>query len=193
MRKAFHLLRRIAPFLLLTLAIELVSAQNMPSSESKIPLRAALILTPDFCTGKVAHGAQENTKRGLEVGKVACVEFEPALRDVFADLVTVTDEQKAGEAQLVLIPKFVDAAVTMEGITAFANQDLLLFLQWTVKDASGRTLWLETVQGSARRHVGNIFTARKNERLIIQDAVKDLAAQSATHMSTAPELQKAPP
>jgi hypothetical protein len=193
MRKLLGLKQLLAT-LLFTLACAAMHAQSIPSSEAKFPLRAALVLTPEFCTSRVAHGGvQDNPKKGLEVGQIACVEFEPALKDVFADITRVSDEQKTGNAQLVLIPKFVDAGVKMEGVTAFSNQDLDLLLQWTAKDASGRTVWLETVQGSAKHHVGNVFTARKNMRLIINDAVKDLALQSASKISSSPELRKFTP
>jgi hypothetical protein len=189
MRKIFNLKQLLAT-LLPVLAWAAMDAQSTVPAEAKFPLRTALVLTPEFCTSRVARGGvQDNPKRGLEVGQIACVEFEPALKDVFADITRVSDEQKIGDAQLVLIPKFVDAGVKMEGFTAFSNQDLDLLLQWTAKDASGRTVWLETVQGSAKHHVGNVFTARKNMRLIISDAVKNLAVQSASKISLSPELR----
>ena len=59
-----------------------------------------------------------------------------------------------------------------------------------MKDSSGKTIWIETVQGSAKRHGGNAFTYNKNKRLIVEESVKDAAEQSAAEMSSAPELRK---
>lgn len=167
-----------------------LNAQSASAPEGRLPIRAALVLTQEFCTSRVAHGKQQNQKTGLEVGKVACVTFEPALKDVFARFTTVSDPHDTGDAQLILIPTFVDAGVAVKGVTAFSNQELDLLLQWTAKDASGKTVWLQTVQGSATHHVGNMFTARKNMQLIISDAVKNLADQSASRMSSSSELRK---
>jgi hypothetical protein len=170
------------------LAGSLMRAQDHPLSEPKLPVRAALVLTPDFCASRVAHGAHD-PKKGLEVGKVACLQLEPAIREDFENLATVADAQKTGGAQLVLIPEFIDVGVAIEGVTAFSDQELTLLLQWTAKDASGRMVWLETVRGSAIRHVGNVFTARKNRRLIIDDAVQDAAVESSRKILSSPELR----
>jgi hypothetical protein len=85
------------------------------------------------------------------------VELEPALKEVFASLTSVPEAPKTGDAQLILIPKFVEVGATT-ALTAFSNRELDVFLQWTAQDVSGRTIWIETVQGSAKRHMGNMFT-----------------------------------
>jgi hypothetical protein len=59
-----------------------------------------------------------------------------------------------------------------------------------VKDASGKTVWIETVKGSAKHHSGNAFTYKKNLKLIVNDSMKDAAEQSASAMSSSPELRK---
>jgi hypothetical protein len=175
---------------LLALTGGTVRAQEASTLQEKLPLKAALVLTPDFCKSKLSHNDRENAKAGIEVGKIACGEFEPALKDVFATLTTISDLKDVGGAQVILTPRFVDLGARMEGITSFANYDLYVFLEWTAKDASGKTIWLDTVEGSARHQVGNLFTARKNGRIIAHDAVKDLAARSASRISSSAELRK---
>ncbi len=179
----------VALLLLLAKATALTTAQPQAAAVEKLPVRAALVLTPAFCESRIAHGEQENSKHGIEAGKAACLELDPALKEVFTALTTVNDPKDTGDAQLVLTPKFVDAGSLMEGLTSFSNYELDVFLQWTATDTSGRTVWLETVQGSARHHIGNLFTARKNLRLNIEDAVRDAAAKSASKISSARELR----
>lgn len=185
-----HTCLRFTAFLIMAGACISTAAQGPSSADEKLPMKAALLLTPAFCTSKIAHGVQENPKVGIEVGKDACADFETALKQVFATLTTVDDAQKAEDAQVMLTPKFVDAGTLMEGSTAFSNYELDIFLQWTATDTSGRTIWLETVQGSSTHHIGNMFTARKNLRLNISDAVKELAAKSASKMLASVELRK---
>ncbi len=59
-----------------------------------------------------------------------------------------------------------------------------------MKDSAGRTVWIDTVQGSAKHHAGTIGTVKKNRKLILEDAVKDAAQRSASEMAASPELRK---
>jgi hypothetical protein len=169
-----------------------MTAQGTSPPQTKLPLKAALVLTPDFCTSRVTHGVPKDPKVGIEAGKVACVDFEPALKEVFTTLSTISSPKDAGDAQVILTPRFVDAGVTT-GLTAFSNCELTLFLEWTAQDAFGRTIWLDTVQGSAKHHAGTLFTYKKNAKLIIDYAVQDVAVQSARKMSSSAELRKYTP
>ena len=113
-----------------------------------------------------------------EIGKDACAEVEPALKPIFASLTSMSEAPKTGDAQLILIPTFADSGATA-GRTAFSTRELVVYLQWTAKDKSGKTVWVETVQGSAKHRVGSLFTYNKNLKLIVGDTIRDVAAQSA--------------
>ena len=106
-------------------------------------------------------------------------ELEPGLKGVFSSLTRVAAPPSPEEAQLVLLPRIADVNVTTASM-AFSNREMVIVLEWTVKDSSGKTVWIETVQGTAKHHMGNMFTFKKNQKLIVTDSVKDAAAQSAT-------------
>ena len=168
-------------------------APPAPSAEAKLPLKAVLVLTPEFCTTQFKQGSIWTTGReDFAVGKMACADLEPALKSVFGSLTVAPTPPTAGDAQLVLIPKFADAHATTSSF-AFSNREMDVFLEWTVKDATGKTLWLQTVQGSSKHHMGNMFTHGHDVKLIVRDSVQDVAAQSATKMETAAELRKLVP
>jgi hypothetical protein len=162
--------------------------QTISPTDAKLPLKAALVLTPEFCA-TITKDGPFTTKERFEIGKAACTELEPALKAAFPNLARVEAATSSGDAQVVLLPRFVNVDATM-GITAFSNREMAVLLEWTVKDMSGNTVWLETVQGSAKHHVGNMFTYKKNCKLIAEDSVKDAAEQSAARMASAPELRK---
>jgi hypothetical protein len=169
-------------FTLLALLCGSSTGQKASASTQKLQLTAALVLTPEFCA--------TTTKKGNEkflVGKAACAELAPALKAAFASLATVDDPSKAGAAQVVLEPKFVDVAATSVKI-AFSNRELDVVVEWTVRDQSGKVLLLETVQGSAKRHGGNAFTYGSNLKHIVEDSAKDMAQESAGKISAAPEM-----
>lgn len=173
-------------FLLLTLS---AVAQNQTTpAPQKLSLTAALVLTPEFCATVNKKGGWANEEK-FPVGKAACNELEPALKGIFTTLTRVDDSSKAGDAQLVLEPKFADVGATQKGF-AFSNREMVVVVEWTVRDQSGKALWIETVQGSAKRHMGNAFTHGKNLKHIVEDSVQDMAQQSAAKISNAPELVK---
>ncbi len=161
-----------------------VAMGQTPATPQKLSLTAALVLTPEFCA-TVTNKAHEK----FPVGKAACAELEPALKDVFTTLTRTEDSSKAGAAQVVLEPKFADVGSTQKAF-AFSNRELTVLVDWTVRDQSGKVIWMETVQGSAKRHMGNAFTHGGNLKHIVNDSVEDMAQQSAAKMSSSPELRK---
>jgi len=171
------------------------SAASKPAdaktASTKLSFRAALVLTPEFCATKVQPKGSWATKEmgTYDVGKAACEELEPALKEVFSNLTRVGAVPSSAEGEVVLVPRLVDVDATKAAM-AFSNREMIVLLEWTVKDASGKTVWIETVQGTAKHHIGNVFTHGKNERLIVKDSVKDAAEQSAGKMSSSPELRK---
>jgi hypothetical protein len=164
-------------------------AQTNYAAGSKLSLSAALVLTPEFCATKTKKGTWGINQESFEIGKAACTELEPALKGVFPGLTRVQEASSSGDAQVVLTPRFVDIGATQKAY-AFSDRELVVLVEWTVKDKSGKSVWVETVQGSAKRHMGNAFTHGKNLKKIVEDSVKDVAEQSATKMSSSQELHK---
>jgi hypothetical protein len=162
-------------------------AQNQgPPAPQKLSLAAALVLTPEFCATVSKKGHEK-----FDVGKAACTDLEPVLKGIFASLTRVEDSSKAGDAQVVLEPKFADVGATQpRGGFAFSKRELVVVVEWTARDQSGKAVWIETAQGSAARHGGNAFTYRRNLKHIVEDSVQDMAEQSATKMSSSQQLLK---
>jgi hypothetical protein len=164
-------------------------AQTKSPADTTLTLNAALVLTPEFCATKSKQGSFVSGKETFEIGKAACAELEPALKGVFSSLTRTAAPPSPEEAQVVLLPKCGDVDAT-KTLGAFSDREMIVLLEWTVKDRSGKTVWIETVQGSSKHHMGNTFTHGKNVKLIVEDSVKDAAEQSASKMSSSPELRK---
>ncbi len=183
----------LASTLLLTLlhsvAFTRANAQTTPPSDTKLSLRAALVLSPEFCaTTFKPKGSWATKEMGkYEVGKAACEEFEPALQGAFSNLTRVAAVPPPEEAQVVLLPRFVDVDAS-HGASRFSQREMVVLLEWTVKDVAGKTVWIETVQGSAKHPMGGSWGKVTN--LIVTNSVKDVAQQSASKMAASPELRK---
>jgi hypothetical protein len=185
---------KVRQFVLVVLASSLLplpmTAQQAPAAGTPLSLHAVLVLTPDFCATQFKQGSMWTTGREkLEVGKAACADLPNALKPVFAGVTVATAPPTSGNAQVVLIPKFANAHATASA-WAFANREMDVFLTWTVTDGAGKTIWLHTVQGKSKHHMGNAFTHYHDVNLIVRDSVKDAVAQSASSMEAAPELRK---
>src|SRR5436309_15581949 len=113
-------------------------------TQSKLPLQADLVLSQEFCATK----KRQSLGDVLRVGKAACSQLEAELNGVFSGLRRVESVPAAGAstAHVVLIPRFVGINAT-KPLLGSSQRELVIFLEWTIQDAAGRTIWLQTVQG----------------------------------------------
>jgi hypothetical protein len=188
MLKTAYSLFAAFPMYILVLACACVAADGQAASQAgqKLSLNAALLLTPEFCA-TVRTGKYGNTKETYQFGEAACARLEPALRNVFPSLTRVEALSSAADAQVVLIPKFLDVA-TKNGLAL--HREMVITVEWTVKDKLGKTVWIETAQGTARNSSGNSFTYKKNLKKTVEDSVESMAEDSASKMAASPELRK---
>jgi hypothetical protein len=155
-----------------------------------------VVLTPEFCKTKINNGSFISSptfplrKESFGVGEAACRQMEQKLRFVFASITRVESESAARQSRtdIILIPRFVGGNATRPGgpIPAFSDRELIIFLEWTAKNLADKSLWVETVQGSATRKMGNVFT--KDKKKMVAAAVADLLEASAKKLSGASEL-----
>src|SRR5437762_833198 len=118
-----------APLLLSALIplVALITAegQTAPHAEGKLALRAALVLTPEFCATKSKKGDFFSGKETFDIGKSACAALEPALSGAFSSVTRVDVAPSSVEAQVVLVPRFVDVGAT-KALGAFSNRELVV-------------------------------------------------------------------
>ncbi len=178
-RRTFYLL-----FILPLVSVCPVLTQNTPMAPNKLSLKAVLVLTPEFCATVSKQGSEK-----FQIGKASCKVLGPTLQNAFLNITPVDDGSKAGSADVVLEPRFANTTTTHKAF-AFSSRELVVGIEWTVRDPSGKVIWIGTVQGTAKRHMGNAFTYAHNAKKILEQSVQDMADQSAATMSSAPELLK---
>jgi hypothetical protein len=161
--------------------LALSEAQTPPPGE-KLQLRISLVLTPEFCASKA-----KSIGGPVAVGKVACDELEPALKEVFSEVARMTAIPSAADTpDLVLVPSFASSRMTNSGLH---HEQIDLVLNWTARDGSGKIVWASSVTGSGTAN--KAFTRNKNNfwRLTGEDAAKDAVRQSARQMAASPEFR----
>jgi hypothetical protein len=165
------------------------SGQTPPPQELQMGFKTALVLTPEFCATVTKKGTWGVNEEKFPIGKAVCDQLEPALRTVFYRLSRVSEESSAGDSDLVLVPRLVDVGATQKAF-AFSKRELVIMIEWTAKDKAGKTVWIDTIQGSAKHNIGNAFTYKNDLKLIVADASKNVADESAKKMSLSPEIHK---
>jgi hypothetical protein len=190
-RSSFLLTVSLGAFALSALLMP-VRAQVASPPESTIALKAALVLAPEFCAKQPALPRWMAGKVDVPVGEASCEEFRLSLKRVFPSLSFVTDASSIWDAQIVLIPRFVDVSLTQPYQLIHAvDQEMLVVMEWTIKDKSGKTIWIETVQGSASHKVSGLKNEQQdNPRLLAQAALHEVAWQTEKAMLASPELRK---
>ena len=152
-------------------------------ADAKVPLKAAIVLAPELCTGTNAQGSYWKLgKETFFTGRVFCSGIEPALKGTFYSLTRIPDASSAEDVQLVLLPRFISVTEKLYWTTS----DVITLLEWTAKDPVGNTVWVATVEGHAERKKSTAQGLSKAFR----DSMNDLFAQSASKMSSSPELRK---
>src|SRR5208337_113286 len=118
--------------LVLSAALANSDGQTTPPADNKaaatkLPLKAALVLTPEFCATKIKPKGSWATKEmgTFDVGQAACAELEPALKAAFSNLNRVSAPPSPEEGQVVLLPRFVDVDATKTAL-AFSNREMVV-------------------------------------------------------------------
>ena len=189
---------------LLLPAMVLIASGQSVSAPAQLSLTAEVVLTPEFCATKSKKGSFFSGAETFKIGEVACPEIERALKKSFSSVTRVAADPVPGAsgAQVVLVPKFTDTSAT-KAVIPTSSRELVIFLEWTAKDAMGKPVWIETVQGSAKKAqggggvpgIGSVSIAggiwgSMNRKHMVRDAVKDLAETSARKLAESPELRK---
>ncbi len=178
-------------WILLSSSVPIVFGQPARDTGYTQSLKAEVVLTPAFCRTEIEKGSFFSGHESFAVGREACRQMEQHLKYAFASVGRVETEPppESTTAQVVLIPKFVDLNATRPAwpVPAAAEREVVILLEWTAKTPAGKLVWIETVQGSARRRSGMIPT--RGRRRIVEDAIRALLQASARKMSDAPELR----
>ena len=166
----------------LVLPAVLVTARGqVTSADTELALRAAVVLTPEFCDTTEKSQVWGST---FEVGKAACTGLEPALKDVFPSLTRVAAASSSGDAEVVLRPRFANIAISAKQPPSSG-----CWAEIGSKDKSRQqTVWIGTVQGSGKHRLG--VSRKKDLQAIVAELAQHTAEQSARTMSSAPEFRK---
>lgn len=160
-------------------------------TDAKYALEAILVLTPEQCSAESKKGNWVIGKEKYRLGELVCSPAQSVVEQVFENYTRVDTPPEKGSTsgRVILMPRFVDLEATRTA-TAFGKRKMVLLVEWTATDESGRVFWVQTVEANAEEKSGNLFTAGKHRKKMLEKVKKDLTVKSVHTMRQSPEFQK---
>jgi hypothetical protein len=89
----------------------------------------------------------------------------------------------------ILIPK-VAGVEQASGMWAWTDASATLLLEWTLKDASGQTVWAETIKGEGTGKLGTAFSQISNAEARNAAMIEDAFKKSHQAISASADIRK---
>jgi hypothetical protein len=168
------------------------------AGHQKVPIRVTLVLTDEFCSTVWQH---KPTSENWPLGDTLCGYAEEVARGAFTGFVRTPKfkEIPEPETDAILVPKFVDAS-RAAGMTAWSESEVVLMLEWSAFDQSGKMAWAQTVRGTGRGKLrkrrllaGALLVPPPIGRLnreTLQKALDELFLESFKQITSSPGMRR---
>ena len=136
------------------------------ASREKIHLKVAVSTTDEL---------RNFQWKSVSIGPVFAESAPILVQQTFSDFVLINSSSSpANDADAILIPKIVNAAETV-GANGSGNSIISLKLEWTLNDAAGNIIWVDTFTGEGKGAAGSIYRAD-----LLKDAYQQVLKRSQT-------------
>jgi hypothetical protein len=97
------------------------------------------------------------------------------------------DGDPSGQADIVLIPRLVTAEAS-HAVWVTEESVVTLAMEWTIRNASGETVWVDTVKGEGSSEGGSGFAAKGSVEKRVNAAIDALFKNSFAAISDSPAI-----
>ncbi len=149
---------------------------NLSPINEKVDLSIGLVITNEFRNAKWEKKSSMGETWTLPVGENLVYHTERLIKRVFTHSVNLGESENSKQntkIKYVLKPK-VGFVKYSFGVTAFSDAKTSIGVEWNLSDISGKTAWVETVNGVGIGPAGNIITGDEYMRKRLKMALQDL-------------------
>jgi hypothetical protein len=177
-RRIFVLISALSSLLLAGCA----SISNQPftayGGQEKIHLKVGVNVTDELRLVK-------NEKWNIPVGESIATNAPVFARHLFDDVVDMSNGQLPPNETVaaILTPKVAYTTRTV-GATAGGESIVDIKVEWTLSDANGNPIWVDTIDGRSSD------STRTNPKKVAQKALEDLLLKSQQAISSAPAIKQ---
>lgn len=136
-----------------------------------------LLITSEFKQATLERFAYGDIRR-FSAGPALVQEAEHLGRALFPNLTVIHADTIPPNvsAHVILVPK---ATINMQmAMMGWSSTVTTVSLEWSLKDRSGETLWVSTVDGKREGAIGSRFSATKNMGRLLNGALRAAFVQS---------------
>ena len=156
------------------------------SGKTKIPLKVAVVLTPDLCD-YVYISKRQGAKRVFELGEALCADIQHLSAAMFETATVVAGKAQglASTVDAVMIPRVIDtSALVRPG--APPDFEVTMIYECTMVDPQDRPIFVRTVK---ENKVLETYQ-RDSWKIVMQTTVDAVHAHLADEMAHSPEIRK---
>jgi hypothetical protein len=149
-------------------------------------LRVGVSLTDELRQAKFERHSMGDTWV-IPIGENLCKNSEMLARQLFSDVKISTSEAqlKIAAVDAILSPRLAFINQTV-GATSFGKSIIAIKVEWTLADANGKLIWVDTIGGE-----GSGSTGWTNPEKIVKEAVEQLFLKSHEAMANSAEIKQA--
>jgi hypothetical protein len=160
----------------------------------KIPLRATLVLSEQFCNRTYKVDQSRSLRTWVyRMGKTLCAYAENVARDSFREVVVAQEETTSADqdTDVIVTPRVIAVLVDFPDFpqSLWEEQEVEIILEWTVTDHTGKLLWTHTDGGVSRLRAGSFLTRARLNRTAMQRAVDEVFRKFRDLIIASPELR----
>jgi len=154
-------------------------------AQEKFPLRIALNITDELRAAKWEKHSMGDTWI-IPIGNSIAQNAAVLARQSFTDVVDITNGRPSGNAPVdaMLTPKVAYITRTT-GATSFGESIVAIKVEWSLNDAAGKNIWVDTVSGQ-----GSGSTGWTNPETILKKALEDVLTKSQRAISSAEAIRQ---
>src|SRR6266446_215467 len=157
---------------------------------SKIPLNVELRLSDELRAAKWESHWMGDTWL-IPLGGAFTQNAEVVARELFSSVVVTngnTGPAKDG-VNAILTPRMV-LVEQNRARWAYGNQVLTVLFEWTLADAQGNTVWVDTIKGESEEVMGTVLTQTSHGEKRVKELLEDLFRKSFQAMSSSPAIRE---
>lgn len=139
---------------------------TIPDVEKKIPFKVGLYMSPEYCN----YSYEKGFGFIFVLGDALCYGTERVVKTAFNEVVIISSPKSTSNdktIKAIIIPEILAAENQISGKSP---SEALLIGKWTVVDANGKLIWVDTFQG----HIVTTGVIRpsgiqKRTQLVVED------------------------
>jgi hypothetical protein len=172
-----------------TIAVPKVALTDF-QDQPKIPLSVVLQVTDELRDAKSVRKEGRNVFI-MPLGGNLAVNAELLAQALFTTVQVGNNGtvDLAGAADPILTPKFISSVRIISGFPVEFEYKIAVVLEWTLTDADGNIIWLDTIIGEGRL-TDYVANSAEMTRLLLEAMFSDLFHKSYQALSSSPEIRK---